>query len=72
VDQHRLAEMASLIPRCELITIPAGHLVHAARPAEFTAAVAGFLREDRASERRAPDDRAFEDRGSPQLPPRKS
>ncbi len=36
--------MASLIPRCELITIPAGHLVHAARPAEFTAAVAGFLR----------------------------
>jgi 3-oxoadipate enol-lactonase len=44
VDQHLLAEMASLIPRCELITIPAGHLVHAARPAEFTAAVAGFLR----------------------------
>jgi 3-oxoadipate enol-lactonase len=44
VDQHLLVEMASLIPRCELITIPAGHLVHAARPAEFTAAVAGFLR----------------------------
>jgi 3-oxoadipate enol-lactonase len=44
VDQDRLAAMASLIPRCELITIPAGHLVHAARPAEFTAAVAGFLR----------------------------
>jgi 3-oxoadipate enol-lactonase len=43
VDQDRLAEMASLIPRCELITIPAGHLVHAARPAEFAAAVAGFL-----------------------------
>jgi 3-oxoadipate enol-lactonase len=49
VDQHRLAEMASLIPRCDLITIPAGHLVHAARPAEFTAAVAAFLREDGAA-----------------------
>lgn len=45
VDQNRLAEMASLIQDCELITIPAGHLVHAARPAEFTAAVARFLRE---------------------------
>jgi pimeloyl-ACP methyl ester carboxylesterase len=33
-----------LIPDCELVTIPAGHLVHAARPAEFTAAVTGFLR----------------------------
>jgi 3-oxoadipate enol-lactonase len=45
VDQERLAEMASLIPRCELITIPAGHLVHAARPGEFTTAVTGFLTE---------------------------
>jgi pimeloyl-ACP methyl ester carboxylesterase len=43
VDQHRLAEMASLIPRCQLITIPAGHFVHACRPAEFTAAVTEFL-----------------------------
>jgi 3-oxoadipate enol-lactonase len=59
VDQHRLAEMASLIPRCELITIPAGHLVHAARPAEFTAAVTGFLN----------GERAFEGRVGPQLPP---
>jgi 3-oxoadipate enol-lactonase len=29
--------MAALIPDCELVTIPAGHLVHAARPADFTA-----------------------------------
>jgi 3-oxoadipate enol-lactonase len=44
VDQGQLADMATLIPDCELVTIPAGHLVHAVRPAEFTAVVAGFLR----------------------------
>ena len=44
VDQGQLAEMASRIPDCELVTIPAGHLVHAARPAEFTAAMTAFLR----------------------------
>lgn len=44
VDQGQLAEMATLIPDCELVTIPAGHLVHAARPAEFTAVVTSFLR----------------------------
>jgi pimeloyl-ACP methyl ester carboxylesterase len=35
--------MAALIPDCELVTIPAGHLVHATRPAEFTATVTSFL-----------------------------
>ena len=45
INQDRLRDMAGLIPRCELITIPAGHLVHAARHAEFTEAVAAFLRE---------------------------
>jgi pimeloyl-ACP methyl ester carboxylesterase len=44
VDQSHLADMATLIPDCELVTIPAGHLVHAGRPAEFTAVVTGFLR----------------------------
>jgi 3-oxoadipate enol-lactonase len=44
VDQGQLADMATLIPDCELVTIPAGHLVHAIRPAEFTAVVTGFLR----------------------------
>lgn len=44
VDQGQLAVMATLIPDCELVTIPAGHLVHAERPAEFTAEVRGFLR----------------------------
>jgi len=43
VDQGQLADMAALIPDCELVTIPAGHLVHAARPAEFTAVLTGFL-----------------------------
>ena len=42
-QQGQLAEMAALIPDCELVTVPAGHLVHAARPAEFTAAVTAFL-----------------------------
>jgi 3-oxoadipate enol-lactonase len=44
VDQGQLAEMATRIPDCELVTIPAGHLVHAARPAEFTAELTAFLR----------------------------
>ena len=33
IDQGQLAGMAALIPDCELVTIPAGHLVHAVRPA---------------------------------------
>ncbi len=43
IDQDQLADMAALIPDCELVTIPAGHLVHAVRPAEFAAAVTAFL-----------------------------
>jgi 3-oxoadipate enol-lactonase len=43
VDQNQLAGMAALIPDCELVTIPAGHLVHALRPADFAAAVTAFL-----------------------------
>jgi 3-oxoadipate enol-lactonase len=43
VDQGRLADMAALIPECELVTIPAGHQVHAARPAEVAAVMTGFL-----------------------------
>lgn len=43
VDQARLADAAARIPRCDLVTIPAGHLVHAARPAEFAGAVLTWL-----------------------------
>lgn len=43
VDQDYLASMAGLIPGCDLVSIPAGHLVHGARPADFTATVAAFL-----------------------------
>jgi 3-oxoadipate enol-lactonase len=43
VSQDRLADMAALIPDARLVTIPAGHLVHAARPDAFLSAVTGFL-----------------------------
>ena len=46
VAQDRLAEMAGLISDCELLTIEAGHLVHATRPGEFTSAVTAFLGDD--------------------------
>jgi 3-oxoadipate enol-lactonase len=66
IDQELLARMASLIPQCELVTIPAGHLVHAARPAEFSAAVAGFLEDNPAEDNPAEDNRAQEDQARPQ------
>lgn len=43
IDQDRLAEMAGMIGDCELVTIPAGHWVHADAPEDFTAAVTAFL-----------------------------
>jgi pimeloyl-ACP methyl ester carboxylesterase len=46
VSQDRLAEMAGLIPGARLITLPAGHLVHASQPDAYIAAVADFLAED--------------------------
>ncbi|GAA3108173.1 alpha/beta fold hydrolase [Streptosporangium carneum] len=44
VPQDRIAEMARRIPDSLTVTIAAGHMVHAARPREFTEAVLGFLR----------------------------
>jgi pimeloyl-ACP methyl ester carboxylesterase len=45
IDQQRIADMAALIPRCELVTVPVGHYVHTAEPAKFTALVADFQRD---------------------------
>jgi 3-oxoadipate enol-lactonase len=44
IPQERLEDAAARLPYGTLQVIPAGHDVHAARPAEFTAAVLGFLR----------------------------
>ena len=43
IPQHLLAEMVDLMSDATLVTIAAGHHVHATRPAEFVAAVDGFL-----------------------------
>jgi 3-oxoadipate enol-lactonase len=32
IPQDKLAAVAARIPRCDLVTIPAGHHVHAGRP----------------------------------------
>jgi 3-oxoadipate enol-lactonase len=44
VPQDKVAEAAARLPHGTLEVIPAGHEVHANRPAEFTAAVLEFLR----------------------------
>ncbi|MBO1418588.1 alpha/beta fold hydrolase [Streptomyces sp. FH025] len=44
VPQERIAELARRIPHCRLVTIEAGHLVHSARPREYVAGVAPFLK----------------------------
>jgi 3-oxoadipate enol-lactonase len=43
MSAERVGELAQRIDGAQLITIDAGHLVHATRPAEFVAAVAEFL-----------------------------
>ena len=43
IPQGKLAAAAARIPRCDLVTIPAGHLVHAERPAEFASVVLDWL-----------------------------
>ena len=44
IEQDRLAEAARLIPRCDLVTIDAGHLVHAAQPDLFAVTVLDWLK----------------------------
>lgn len=43
IPQDRLAEASARIPSCDLVTIAAGHNVHAARPAEFAETVLEWL-----------------------------
>lgn len=43
IPQEALADLARRVPDARLVTIPVGHLVHAAAPEEFTGAVAAFL-----------------------------
>ncbi|HEX6681262.1 MAG TPA: alpha/beta hydrolase [Candidatus Limnocylindrales bacterium] len=43
--RETIAELAQALPRVELITIDAGHMVHEQRPAEFVEAVREFLGE---------------------------
>jgi len=43
IPQDKLAEAAARIPRCTLLTIPAGHDIHTGRPAQFADTVLGWL-----------------------------
>jgi 3-oxoadipate enol-lactonase len=43
VPEEQVARVAAAIPDCSLVTIPAGHFVHNAKPAEFLAAVLAWL-----------------------------
>lgn len=43
IPQELLAEVAGLIPDCTLVTLDAGHNVHATAPDEFIAALTGWL-----------------------------
>ncbi|MFJ4000768.1 alpha/beta fold hydrolase [Streptomyces parvus] len=42
IDQEQLAQMVRAIPDAELVTVDAGHLIHADRPGEFLAALRKF------------------------------
>jgi len=45
LPQEQVAELAATVPDGRLHTVPVGHLVHEAAPAEFTRLVLGFLAE---------------------------
>lgn len=44
IPQDKLTAVAARIPRCEMVTIPAGHHVHVGRPAEFASVILSWLR----------------------------
>ncbi|MEV6114520.1 alpha/beta hydrolase [Streptomyces sp. NPDC052109] len=43
IPQDQVAQLTGLIPGASLVTVDAGHLVHASRPEEFLALVREFL-----------------------------
>lgn len=43
IPQEKVTEAAERIPDCTVVTLPAGHSVHAARPGEFADAVLAWL-----------------------------
>src|SRR5262249_54690091 len=43
IPQDKLVAVAARIPHCDLVTLPAGHLVHQARPSEIADVVLGWL-----------------------------
>lgn len=43
IPQDKLAAVAARIPRCDLVTVPAGHLVHETQPSQFADVVLGWL-----------------------------
>jgi pimeloyl-ACP methyl ester carboxylesterase len=43
VPQEQIAGLVRLLPHGRMVTIEAGHLVHASKPSEFTAQVLSFL-----------------------------
>ena len=45
IPQEKLVAVAELIPQCELVTLEAGHNVHAVRPTEFADLVLSWLRD---------------------------
>ena len=44
MPRERVEEIVRRIPKAQMVTIEAGHLVHAAEPEKFTTVVLGFLR----------------------------
>ena len=43
MPRDRVEELVRRVPRARLVTVEAGHLVHATRPDEFVEVVLGFL-----------------------------
>lgn len=44
IPQDQVAELARLVPAAQLVTVPAGHLIHRAEPDLFIRTVLNFLR----------------------------